>query len=174
MFKIEYVKISDIKPDDGNAKTHPEWQVEQIKKSIQKFGMNDPIGIWKDNTIVEGHGRYLACVELEINEVPVIRLDQLTDEERKAYALVHNKLTMNTDFDMARLQEEIQNINEFDLTDFGFDTEQPQTYFSDEEPPQFTQDTLEDEDMITFMVLVDKDNLDDLQAELDEAGFKYE
>ena len=81
--------------------------------------MDDPIGIWKDE-IVEGHGRLIACKELGYTEVPIIRLDHLTDEERKAYTLAHNKLTMNSDFDIDILTDELSNLD-IDMTDFGFD-----------------------------------------------------
>ena len=118
--KIEYVDINSIKSYKNNAKQHPKEQIEQIKKSIEMFGMDDPIGIWKDE-IVEGHGRLIACKELEYTEVPIIRLDHLTDEERKAYTLAHNKLTMNTDFDLDILQEEINAMETIDMSDFGFD-----------------------------------------------------
>lgn len=118
--KVEYIPIEDIKPYENNAKIHTEEQIEQIKKSIQEFGMNDPIGIWKDNIIIEGHGRLMACKELGFNEVPVIRLDNLTDNQRKAYTLIHNQTTMNTGFDLDILNEELQNI-EIDMSDFGFD-----------------------------------------------------
>lgn len=118
--KIEYVDINSIKPYEKNAKLHPEEQIEQIKKSIEQFGMDDPIGIWR-NEIVEGHGRLIACKELGYTEVPIIRLDHLTDEERKAYTLAHNKLTMNSDFDIDLLNEEIGNFETIDMTDFGFD-----------------------------------------------------
>ena len=118
--KIEYVDINSIKPYKNNAKQHPEEQVEQIKNSIQKFGMDDPIGIWKDE-IVEGHGRLIACKELGYTEVPIIRLDHLTDEERKAYTLAHNKLTMNSDFDINILNDELDNIMDINMEDFGFD-----------------------------------------------------
>ena len=118
--KIEYVDINSIKPYEKNAKLHPPEQIEQIKKSIEQFGMDDPIGIWKDE-IVEGHGRLIACKELGYKEVPIIRLDHLTDEERKAYTLVHNKLTMNSDFDLDILQEELENFDTIDMSDFGFD-----------------------------------------------------
>jgi len=118
--KIEYVGIDTIKPYEKNAKLHPKEQIEQIKKSIEQFGMDDPIGIWKDE-IVEGHGRLIACKELGMTEIPIIRLDHLTDEERKAYALVHNKLTMNSDFDLDILNEELLDIDTIDMSDYGFD-----------------------------------------------------
>lgn len=118
--KIEYVDIGSIKPYENNAKLHPREQIEQIKKSIEQFGMDDPIGIWKDE-IVEGHGRLIACQELGMEEVPIIRLDHLTDEQRKAYTLVHNKLTMNSDFDIDILNDELATINDIDMELYGFD-----------------------------------------------------
>lgn len=118
--KIEYVGIDTIKPYEKNAKQHPAEQIEQIKRSIEKFGMDDPIGIWHD-TIVEGHGRLIACKELGMEQVPIIRLDHLTDEERKAYTLAHNKLTMNSDFDIDILNEELASFDTIDMADFGFD-----------------------------------------------------
>lgn len=119
--KIERVPIDSIQVYAKNAKLHPAEQIEQIKKSIQDFGNNDPIAVWgKDSTIVEGHGRYIALKELGYEEVDIIRLDHLSDEQRRAYALVHNKLTMNSPFDFELLQEEIGSID-IDLSDFGFD-----------------------------------------------------
>lgn len=116
---IEYVDIGSIKPYEKNAKLHPRKQIEQIKKSIQDFGMNDPIALWK-NEIVEGHGRLIACKELGFTEVPIIRLDHMTDEERKAYTLVHNKLTMNSGFDIELLNAELMDFDTIDMSDFGF------------------------------------------------------
>ena len=121
--KVEYIPINDIKPYENNAKIHTDEQIEQIKRSIEEFGMNDPIGIWgKDNIIIEGHGRLMALQELGWTEVPVIRLDDLTDEQRKAYTLIHNQTTMNTGFDLDILNEELENI-EIDMSEFGFDIE---------------------------------------------------
>jgi len=135
--KIEYVDINSIKPYKNNAKLHPQEQIEQIKKSIEQFGMDDPIGIWKDE-IVEGHGRLIACKELGYTEVPIIRLDHLTDEERKAYTLAHNKLTMNSDFDLDILNDELMNFDTIDMSDFGFDIdldiEEEQEIIEDEVP----------------------------------------
>ena len=63
--KIETISIDKLKPYEKNAKLHPQAQIEQIKKSIEMYGNNDPIAVWgKNNTIVEGHGRYLALKEM--------------------------------------------------------------------------------------------------------------
>lgn len=53
--KVEYVPIEQIKKYRKNAKRHPKKQIEQIKKSIQEFEMNDPIAVDESNVIIEGH-----------------------------------------------------------------------------------------------------------------------
>lgn len=123
---VEYLPITELKEYKHNAKEHPEEQVEQIAKSILTFGMNDPIAIDEDGTIIEGHGRLMAIKKLkkageyEPDTVPVIRLTHLTDQQKKAYILAHNKLTMNTGFDTSILDEELDKITEFDMGDYGF------------------------------------------------------
>lgn len=137
--KIEYVSIEELKPYKNNAKIHTVEQIEQIKKSIKDYGMNDPIGVWKDNTIIEGHGRLEACKQLGYKEVPIIRLENLTDEERKAYTLIHNQTTMNTGFDLELLSSELEDIT-IDLSDYGFEDfkldelEEPKEIVEDEIP----------------------------------------
>lgn len=118
--KIEYVPVTELKTYVNNAKIHTAEQIEQIKKSIKEFGFNDPIAVWHDNEIIEGHGRLIAATELDIEEVPIIRLDELTDEQRKAYMLVHNKLTMNTGFDFDLLEEELESLRDIDMSEYGF------------------------------------------------------
>ena len=118
--KIEYLNKEELKPYANNAKIHTAEQVEQIKNSIKEFGFNDPIAIWHDNQIIEGHGRLLAVMEMpEIEKVPVIRLDDLTDEQRRAYMLVHNKLTMNTGFDVNLLNSELEELIDCNLEQYG-------------------------------------------------------
>jgi hypothetical protein len=118
--KIENIDINLLTPYKNNAKKHPKKQIEQIMNSIREFGMNDPIGIWgKDNIIVEGHGRYLACKKLGMTEVPCIRLDNLTDEQRKAYTLAHNKVA-ESEFDWDMIELELEDIN-LDMEQFGFE-----------------------------------------------------
>lgn len=121
--EILKVGISEIKPYELNAKEHPQEQIEQIKKSILEYGNNDPIAVDENNIIIEGHGRYIALQELGAETAEIIRLSHLTDEQKRAYRLIHNKLTMNSDFDFKKLEKELAELTAFDvdMSLFGFD-----------------------------------------------------
>ena len=138
--KIEYLTLDKLKPYDKNARKHQEADLSTIKASITEFGMSDPIGVWgKDNVIVEGHGRYLACKDLGIEQVPVIHLDHLTDEQRRAYALAHNKTAEMSEWDIDLLGEELDGIFDIDMSDFGFDLsedEEEETEVIEDEVPE--------------------------------------
>ena len=124
--KIEYLPVSALKPYEKNARKHKKLDVDNIAMSIEKYGMNDAIGIWgKDNIIVEGHGRLEACKKLGIDTVPVVRLDHLTDEQRREYAIAHNATAELSEWDLDILGEELAEIdlNGFDF-DFGVDDEE--------------------------------------------------
>jgi len=139
--RIEYLPIESLKPYERNAKLHPAEQVAQIKRSIEDNGMNDPIGIWgKDNTIVEGHGRWLACKELGMETVPVIRLDHMTDAQRKEYALIHNQTTMNSGLDLDILNMELADLPDFDADFYGFELQEPDNVKEDDYNPEITEE----------------------------------
>ena len=138
--KIEYVELDNLKPYEKNARKHQEADLSTIKASISEFGMSDPIGVWgKGNIIVEGHGRYFACKELGIDKVPVIHLDHLTDEQRRAYALAHNKTAEMSEWDFDLLCDELADILDIDMSDFGFDLsddEEEETEIIEDEVPE--------------------------------------
>ena len=117
---IEYININELKPYSKNAKKHPKKQIKLIKNSIESFGMCDPIAINNEKIIIEGHGRLEALKQLGYDEVPCIRLDHLTDEERKAYTLAHNKVA-ESEWDFDLLNDELNDIYSFDMEDFGFE-----------------------------------------------------
>lgn len=117
--QIEYLPVTDLKPYDKNTRKHKKLDVDNIAKSIEKYGMNDAIGIWgEDNVIVEGHGRLEACKKLGIETVPVVRLDHLTDEQRREYAIAHNATAELSEWDLDVLSDELA---ELDLSAFDFD-----------------------------------------------------
>lgn len=122
--EIVVVPVDELVEYEGNAKLHPASQIDQIAASIEEFSFADPIGAWHDEdgnaVIVEGHGRLIAARRLGIGELPVIFLDHLTDEQRRAYTLVHNKLTMSTGFDVDALNGELDSIGTIDMGEYDF------------------------------------------------------
>lgn len=144
--KVVTVRTDELIPYAGNAKLHPHEQIDQIAQSIQEFGNNDPIAVWHNDRgemeIVEGHGRVLALNKLGIDQAPVIFLDHLSDNQRRAYTHIHNQLTMNTGFDTEILREELDRLDGFDMGVYGFDLGMDVS--SDEWAPQ--DDGYEDEE----------------------------
>ena len=110
-------------PYANNAKIHADEQIDQIAASIEGFGFNDPVAVWdgpEGTEIVEGHGRVIAAKKLGLEKLPVIRLDHLTDGQRRAYTHVHNQLTMNTGWDFDKLEIDLEGLD-FDFEGFGFE-----------------------------------------------------
>ena len=120
---IIYLDIEELRPSPENARVHEDYDLEQIKKSIEHFGFNDPIAVaGANNLIVEGHGRLEAAKRLGLKQVPVIRLDELTDEERREYMIMHNRTAELSMWDFKILAEEVENeeLYDFDI-DMGLD-----------------------------------------------------
>lgn len=151
---ISYEPIGSLKPYARNAKKHPKKQIEQIKKSIMDYGMIDPIGVWKNGEIIEGHGRYEACKQLGYVEVPVIHLDTLTDAQRREYMLVHNQTTLNSGYDDGLLKLETQELIGFDSDFYGFKQfdlfSDEEEEYDDDRPPAFQHNSFENQDMMMF------------------------
>lgn len=125
--KIEYLPIDELTPYERNARRHEAADVQTIANSIKEFEMCDPIGIWSDkNIIVEGHGRVLALKQLGRTQAPCIRLDHLNDEQRRAYALAHNKTAEMSSWDFEKVEAEIAAL-EMDMTAFGFENKDNKT-----------------------------------------------
>lgn len=126
MDNIVYKSIKELKPYKKNAKKHPKEQVEQIANSIKEFGFTQPVLIDKNNCVVAGHGRILGAKKAGLKEVPTLCLDDLTEEQIKAYRLADNKLN-ESEWDFNLLDEELGMLaDNIDMSLFGFD-------FSEEE-----------------------------------------
>ena len=139
---VEYIPVGQLKPYEKNARKHAEYDVGQIAESIERYGFNDPIGIWgKDNIIVEGHGRLLAAKKLGMKEVPCIRLDDLTDKQRREYAILHNKTAELSAWDFDTLGDEIADLDfsGFDI-DWGLPADVEETEIVEDEAPEVDEE----------------------------------
>lgn len=128
--QIVYLPPGELTPYEKNARKHAPADIDAIKKSILEDGFNDPIGIWgEENTIVEGHGRQLAAMELGLDSVPCIRLDHLTDKQRREYMIRHNRTAELSEWDFKTLEEECAQLSiegqDFPELNFSFDFEDP-------------------------------------------------
>lgn len=123
--KIEYIPLEKLTPYEGNARKHGAEDLAYIENSVDDFGMCDPIGIWgEQNVIVEGHGRLMALQKLGYTDAPCIRLDHLSDDQRRRYALAHNKTAEMSAWDFGKLDEELA-AADFDMSRYGFQMTEP-------------------------------------------------
>ena len=107
---VECAPIKSLKPNPRNARTHNKSQIEQIAASIQEFGFNNPVLIDENMSILAGHGRVEAAKLLGLAEVPVVRIEHLSDAQKRAYVLADNKLAEKAGWDTDLLAIELQGL----------------------------------------------------------------
>lgn len=125
-------KLKDIKPYEKNARKNDD-AVRYVVESIRQFGFKVPIVIDKDNVIVAGHTRYKASKVLKLDKVPCIVADDLTDEQIKAYRLADNRVAEFSEWDAGLLVDELADILNIDMSDFGFDIPEDEPEEEEEE-----------------------------------------
>jgi site-specific DNA-methyltransferase (adenine-specific) len=123
---LETIKIDALIPYARNSRTHSDGQVAQIASSIKEFGFTNPVLIDGQGGIIAGHGRVLAARKLGMSEVPCIRLDHLTEAQKRAYVIADNRLALNSGWDTEMLKVEFADLQElgFDLELTGFDLDE--------------------------------------------------
>ena len=138
--QLEFVSIGDLTPDPRNPRTHDRAQVRAIAKSIEAFGFNAPILIDRNRKIVAGHGRYEAAKHLRLAQVPVIRLEHLTEAQARAYMLADNKLTDRSTWDDGKLAVHLKELSElagdFDIEAIGFELPEMDFRIQSLDPPE--------------------------------------
>jgi hypothetical protein len=112
---VEYVPLASILPNPINPRTHSRQQIEALAHSIEAFGFNAPILVDGENRVVAGHARLEAARLLGLQEVPVIRLEHLTEAQVKAYMLADNKLTDRSGWDDAKVAIVLKGLSEMAL-----------------------------------------------------------
>jgi hypothetical protein len=123
--KVRYIPTTELKPDPRNPRTHGRAQTQAIAKSIKAFGFTAPILVDKGGRVLAGHGRLEAAKLLELAQVPVIYLENLTEAQAKAYMLADNKLTDRSSWDddllAIHLKELAEIVLDFDIEATGFE-----------------------------------------------------
>ena len=133
--QIEQIQLATLIPYINNSRTHSAEQVAQIAASIKEFGFNNPILVDKDSGIIAGHGRLQAARNLGLTEVPCVRLEHLTETQRKAYIIADNRLALNAGWDNELLSLELSELlkDDFDLDLLGFEADELDALLGNEE-----------------------------------------
>ena len=117
--EIKMIKLDDLRPYENNPRFNDD-AVQFVANSIKEFGFKVPLVVDKNNVIVAGHTRYKASIELGLDEVPCIVADDLTEEQVKAFRLADNKVSEKSQWDYELLDEELRDILDVDMKEFGF------------------------------------------------------
>lgn len=133
---IKEMSLKDIKPYEKNPRKNDK-AVPLVAASIKEFGFKVPIVIDKNNVIVAGHTRYKAAKKLGLKSAPCIIAEDLTDDQIKAFRLADNKVSEAAEWDFDLLDEELADLVEFDMEQFGFETD------VDELPEEVEEDDFE-------------------------------
>lgn len=161
MLSVEYKATGELIPYVNNSRTHSEAQIQQVAASIKEFGFTNPILVDDQGGIIAGHGRLAAAQLLNLDTVPTITLEGLSESQRKAYVIADNQLALNSGWDFEALRVEVGRLQELDadinllgfdddfLSDLLFDdnaeTDFPDLATGDKEPFQQKTYTLHDE-----------------------------
>jgi DNA modification methylase len=157
--QIEMVSVDTLIPYAKNARTHSDEQVAQIAGSIKEFGFNNPVLVDKDNSVIAGHGRLMAARKLGYKEVPVVKLEHLTESQRKAYILADNRIALNSGWDTSMLSLELQELkDDIDLSLLGFDADELDAMLN----PIEETEGLTDEDSVPDVPVEPKTKLGDI------------
>lgn len=141
-----YVEIDRLIPYANNARTHSSEQIKLIQSSLREFGFINPVIIDKNFGIIAGHGRVIAAQKEGITKIPCVKVEYLTEAQKKAYILADNRLAELSEWDEELLKIEIEELEglDFDVDLLGFDLEDFQISDSTEEKSEATEDDYEE------------------------------
>jgi len=143
--KIEQIPVDRLIPYARNSRTHSDEQVAQIASSIREFGFTNPVLIDGNDGIIAGHGRVLGARKLGMDAVPCVRLEHLTETQKRAYIIADNKLALNAGWDEEMLALEFEELRgeDFDLSLTGFDAEELDALMGEAEGGEYDDETLD-------------------------------
>lgn len=150
MRKYENVPVNQLIPYEKNARTHSEEQIERIMKSLKEFGFVNPVLIDQNYGVIAGHGRILAAKKMGLTEVPCIFIEDLTEEQKRAYIIADNKLALDACWDFEILKTELEDLEKlnfdisltgFDIDELDFSTGNENSEVIDDEVPDIPKET---------------------------------
>jgi ParB-like chromosome segregation protein Spo0J len=125
-FKIEWIKIADLKPAVYNPRKDlkpGDLEYQKIQKSINEFGLVDPLIINKDNTVIGGHQRLKVIADAGFDKVPCSVVD-LDKTKEKALNIALNRITGEWDFPkLTDLLVELD-VGDFDMESIGYSSDE--------------------------------------------------
>lgn len=121
---LRMIDIALIIASNKSLRKHSKKQLQKIINAIKKFGFTNPILVDKQLKIIAGELRLLAAKKLGLRQIPVIILEDLTDQEAEAIRILDNRIAEDGEWNFGNLKEEIEKLMKFDITfeDLGFDT----------------------------------------------------
>ena len=124
--EMKLVDVNKLVPYVNNARTHSKEQITKLRSSLREFGFINPVIIDRDFNVIAGHGRILAAKEENIEKVPCVFVDYLTEAQKKAYILADNRFALDAgwDEDMLRIEIEALQSMDFNLDLTGFDSKE--------------------------------------------------
>ena len=161
--QLKNADIDSIKPYKNNPRNNDD-AVDATANSIKEFGWQQPIVVDKDNVIIVGHTRLKAAKKLGLKQVPIVVAENLTDEQANAYRLADNKTGELADWDFDLLDDELADINNIDMTQFGFSEDK------DDEEPVDLSDSL-DEKYQVVINCKDENELQNTFEKLQKEGY---
>lgn len=172
---VQQVKVADLVPYAENSRTHSEAQIAQLAASIKEFGWTNPVLIDERNQIIAGHGRIMAAEKLNIDAVPCVVLDGLSDAQKKALVIADNKIALNAGWNDALLSQQLLELSDvdFNLNSIGFGPDELDDILGDVyEPvynPTYEAKSVTDNDVERASVDLSK-QIDGLKADKSEKG----
>ena len=143
--KITYVNIEEVFPYADNPRNNTAEAIDKVAFSIREYGFRNPIIVNKENTILCGHTRYYAAKKLNLNEVPIIKVTDLTPKQERGFRIADNKVSEYSGWDMDVLTKELEQLQEmdFDLSLTGFEMDELDSLLETEAETEVTEDEYE-------------------------------
>lgn len=166
--KVEYVPLSRLMPYARNPRKN-DTSVNAVAASIREFGFRNPIIVDGAGTVIAGHTRLKAAKMLGMDKVPIVRADDLTEEQANAFRLADNKAQELSSWDFSLLMDELTDIDGIDMEQFGF------AYGEEEEPHERRKtegsrtSNLDD----GYEIDIDSFGEEEFACECPECGFRF-